>query len=129
MRALVLVLKCYLRSQGLNEVQSGGLSSYSLCNMVVAHLQEELKVRVWWEARLAWAGGRMGGCTRPRGTCAHACGPWRTHAHTLNSLSLHLSTPHPLPPLPLTPAHPLPTQAGRNIYDLSLYCSAKFISF
>lgn len=44
MRALVLVLKCYLKSLGLNEVASGGLSSYSLCNMVIAHLQEELKV-------------------------------------------------------------------------------------
>eukprot|EP00967_Tisochrysis_lutea_P098216 scaffold144874_cov18-Tisochrysis_lutea.AAC.1 len=33
MRALVLVLKCYLKSLGLNEVATGGLSSYSLCNM------------------------------------------------------------------------------------------------
>lgn len=31
--------------QGLNDVSVGGLSSYSLCNMVIAHLQEELKVR------------------------------------------------------------------------------------
>lgn len=46
MRALVLVLKCYLKSLGLNEVATGGLSSYSLCNMVIAHLQEELKVCV-----------------------------------------------------------------------------------
>jgi hypothetical protein len=45
MRPLVLVLKAYLRSCGLNDVAYGGLSSYSLCNMVVAHLQEELKVR------------------------------------------------------------------------------------
>jgi hypothetical protein len=29
----------------LNEVNTGGLSSYSLTNMVIAHLQEELKVR------------------------------------------------------------------------------------
>jgi len=43
----VLVLKCYLKSLGLNEVASGGLSSYSLCNMVIAHLQEELKVCVY----------------------------------------------------------------------------------
>ena len=55
MRALVLVLKAYLRNQGLNEVSSGGLSSYSLCNMVIVHLQEELKVR----ARLLHV---MGGC-------------------------------------------------------------------
>jgi non-canonical poly(A) RNA polymerase PAPD5/7 len=47
MRPLVLVLKTYLRARGLNEVMTGGLSSYSLCNMVVAHLQEELKVTVW----------------------------------------------------------------------------------
>ncbi len=44
MRPLVLVLKAYLKSVHLNEVMTGGLSSYSLCNMVVAHLQEELKV-------------------------------------------------------------------------------------
>lgn len=31
--------------QRLNEVNSGGLSSYSLTNMVIAHLQEEMKVR------------------------------------------------------------------------------------
>lgn len=45
MRPLVLVLKAYLRSCGLNDVAVGGLSSYSLCNMVIVHLQEELKVR------------------------------------------------------------------------------------
>ena len=43
MRPLVLVLKSYLKAQRLNDVATGGLSSYSLCNMVVAHLQEELK--------------------------------------------------------------------------------------
>ncbi|MEW5307286.1 MAG: hypothetical protein WDW36_009693 [Sanguina aurantia] len=43
MKALVLVLKMYLKSQRLNEVKDGGLSSYSLNNMVIAHLQEELK--------------------------------------------------------------------------------------
>ena len=42
---LVLVLKVYLRSCGLNEVANGGLSSFSLTNMVLAHLLEELKVR------------------------------------------------------------------------------------
>lgn len=51
MRPLVLVLKAYLKSCGLNDVAYGGLSSYSLCNMVVAHLQEELKVG-WGERRL-----------------------------------------------------------------------------
>jgi hypothetical protein len=43
--AQVLVLKTYLKACRLNEVNSGGLSSYSLTNMVIAHLQEELKVR------------------------------------------------------------------------------------
>jgi non-canonical poly(A) RNA polymerase PAPD5/7 len=41
---LVLVLKVFLRSLGLNEVANGGLSSFSLTNMVLAHLQEELKL-------------------------------------------------------------------------------------
>ncbi|KIY94997.1 poly(a) polymerase [Monoraphidium neglectum] len=40
---LVLVLKVYLRRCGLNEVANGGLSSYSLTLMVLAHLQEEIK--------------------------------------------------------------------------------------
>ncbi|KAI8469643.1 MAG: hypothetical protein J3K34DRAFT_522009 [Monoraphidium minutum] len=40
---LVLVLKVYLRRCGLNEVSNGGLSSYSLTLMVLAHLQEEIK--------------------------------------------------------------------------------------
>lgn len=43
LKPLVLVLKAYLKSQGLNEVANGGLSSYSLTNMVIVHLQEELK--------------------------------------------------------------------------------------
>ncbi|GIL79163.1 hypothetical protein Vretimale_16704 [Volvox reticuliferus] len=42
-KPLVLVLKTYLKACRLNEVNSGGLSSYSLTNMVIAHLQEELK--------------------------------------------------------------------------------------
>lgn len=42
---LVLVLKVYLRSCGLNEVANGGLSSFSLTNMVLAHLMDELRVR------------------------------------------------------------------------------------
>lgn len=41
---LVLVLKVYLRSCGLNEVANGGLSSFSLTNMVLAHLMDELRV-------------------------------------------------------------------------------------
>eukprot|EP00198_Chlamydomonas_reinhardtii_P004174 XP_001693510.1 poly(a) polymerase [Chlamydomonas reinhardtii] len=43
LKPLVLVLKAYLKACRLNEVNSGGLSSYSLTNMVIAHLQEELK--------------------------------------------------------------------------------------
>lgn len=43
LKPLVLVLKVYLKSCGLNEVATGGLSSYSLTNMVLAHLMEELK--------------------------------------------------------------------------------------
>ena len=34
----------YLRRCGLNEVSNGGLSSYSLTLMVLAHLMEEIKV-------------------------------------------------------------------------------------
>ncbi|KAG2500643.1 hypothetical protein HYH03_001410 [Edaphochlamys debaryana] len=43
LKPLVLVLKAYLKACRLNEVNTGGLSSYSLTNMVIAHLQEELK--------------------------------------------------------------------------------------
>ncbi|EFJ50275.1 hypothetical protein VOLCADRAFT_104084 [Volvox carteri f. nagariensis] len=42
-KPLVLVVKTYLKACRLNEVNTGGLSSYSLTNMVIAHLQEELK--------------------------------------------------------------------------------------
>ncbi|MEW5318493.1 MAG: hypothetical protein WDW38_009710 [Sanguina aurantia] len=44
LRPLVLVLKSYLGAQGLNMVQTGGLSSYGLTYMVLAHLLEEAKV-------------------------------------------------------------------------------------
>lgn len=43
---LVLVLKVYLRSCGLNEVANGGISSFSLTNMALAHLMDELRVGV-----------------------------------------------------------------------------------
>ena len=39
LRPLVLTLKSYLRRQGLNDVATGGLSSYGLTFMVLAHLQ------------------------------------------------------------------------------------------
>lgn len=41
LRPLVLVIKAFLKEAGMNEVFTGGLSSYSLCNMVIAHLQAE----------------------------------------------------------------------------------------
>ncbi|KAJ9527621.1 hypothetical protein QJQ45_025896 [Haematococcus lacustris] len=41
LRPLVLVLKAYLKVKELNEVASGGLSSYGLTYMVLAHLMEE----------------------------------------------------------------------------------------
>jgi non-canonical poly(A) RNA polymerase PAPD5/7 len=44
---LVLVLKIYLRSCGLNEVANGGISSFALTNMVLAHIMDELRVRAW----------------------------------------------------------------------------------
>ncbi|WIA23026.1 hypothetical protein OEZ86_009941 [Tetradesmus obliquus] len=40
---LVLVLKVYLRSCGLNEVANGGISSFALTNMVLAHIMDELR--------------------------------------------------------------------------------------
>lgn len=43
LRPLVLVLKSYLKGCGLNEVATGGLSSYSLTHMAIAHLLEEAK--------------------------------------------------------------------------------------
>jgi len=41
LRPLVLTAKALLKEAGLNEVFTGGLSSYSLFNMAVAHLQCE----------------------------------------------------------------------------------------
>jgi DNA polymerase sigma len=47
---LVLVLKVLLRSVGLNEVANGGLSGFSLTNLVLAHLMEELKASTHTES-------------------------------------------------------------------------------
>ena len=44
LRPLVLVVKSLLKASGLNDVSTGGLGSFALANMVVAHLQEEQKV-------------------------------------------------------------------------------------
>ncbi len=38
LRPLVHVIKSYLKSQRLNDVAEGGLSSYGLTYMVLAHL-------------------------------------------------------------------------------------------
>ena len=38
---MVLVLKSLLKEQGLNDVSTGGLSSFTLANMVLAHLHQE----------------------------------------------------------------------------------------
>jgi hypothetical protein len=41
LRPLTLVVKALLRDRGLNEVFTGGLGSYAVVNMVLAHLQSE----------------------------------------------------------------------------------------
>ena len=45
LRPLVLVLKALLKDAALNDVSTGGLSSFTLANMVLAHLLEETEVR------------------------------------------------------------------------------------
>ena len=40
LRPLCLVLKAMLNERNLRDVINGGLSSWSLCNMIIAHLQE-----------------------------------------------------------------------------------------
>ena len=39
LRPLCLVIKAYLKEKGLNEVYNGGVGSFMLINMIVAHLQ------------------------------------------------------------------------------------------
>lgn len=61
LRPLVLGAKALLKEAGLNEVFTGGLSSYSVFNMAVAHLQ----VGCWNQGRIcerdvAKGGGRGG---------------------------------------------------------------------
>eukprot|EP00892_Ulva_mutabilis_P004932 jgi/Ulvmu1/2810/UM142_0008.1 len=41
LRPLLIFLKAFLKQRSLNESHQGGLSSFSLLNMVIAHLQEE----------------------------------------------------------------------------------------
>lgn len=67
--AQVLVLKTYLKACRLNEVNRGGLSSYSLTNMVIAHLQEELKVCVCVCGKM-----EVRGCRTPRAQEAGSIG-------------------------------------------------------
>ncbi|KAL5511272.1 hypothetical protein ACEPAH_4487 [Sanghuangporus vaninii] len=45
LRALVLIVKSFLRQRNLNEVYSGGLGSYAIVCLVVSHLQMHPKVR------------------------------------------------------------------------------------
>jgi hypothetical protein len=45
-RPLTLLLKCILKQRGLSEVFTGGLGSWSLVNMVIAHLMVRM-VGVW----------------------------------------------------------------------------------
>ena len=71
---LVLVLKVYLRRCGLNEVVQGGLSSYSLTLMVLAHLQEEIKVG---PSRVGRGGGAVGGCRQETGHCGQEQPSWQ----------------------------------------------------
>lgn len=73
LRPLALVLKAFLKQRGLNEAATGGLSSYSLCNMVLAHIQEELKVwrgvgrcGKWWVKHRAVYDTGMGGLSSYR---------------------------------------------------------------
>jgi hypothetical protein len=70
LRPVHLVLRALLKERKLNDVATGGLSSYSLCNMVVAHLLEAEKV--WLRRRacaaafpgVAGIGGSVTSCFR-----------------------------------------------------------------
>ena len=44
-RPLTIVIKAFLKARRLTDVSTGGLGGYALVNMVIAHLQEEAKVR------------------------------------------------------------------------------------
>ena len=43
LRALMLVLKCFLKARQLNETYYGGVSSFLLTMLVVSHLQRQYK--------------------------------------------------------------------------------------
>ena len=43
---MTIVIKAFLKARRLTDVSTGGLGGYALVNMVIAHLQEEAKVRV-----------------------------------------------------------------------------------
>lgn len=45
LRALVLAAKGHLRAAGLGDASTGGLSSFSLALMAIAHLQAAAQVR------------------------------------------------------------------------------------
>ncbi len=61
LRPLVLVIKSLLKANGLNDVSTGGLGSFALANMALAHLQEEAKVRVDFKRR---RGCLVGACAK-----------------------------------------------------------------
>lgn len=46
LKPLALLLKAWLKAAGLADVSRGGLGSFALALMVIAHLQEEAKVRL-----------------------------------------------------------------------------------
>eukprot|EP00955_Chlamydomonas_euryale_P032325 339357-Chlamydomonas_euryale.AAC.1 len=75
LRPLTLVLKTYLKAQRLNDVATGGLSSYSLCNMVCGcwclglcsalKLSGRTALIPWPDIRAAAAECALGGVGRP----------------------------------------------------------------
>ena len=52
LRPLVLVVKSLLKANGLNDVSTGGLGSFALANLALAHLLEEAKASI---RRIAFA--------------------------------------------------------------------------
>jgi DNA polymerase sigma len=102
LRPLVLVLKTYLRSCGLNDVATGGLSSFALTNMVLAHLMEELRV----------------GCRAPRhSSCVLPCCWLLLLARPAAVSWPRAAGARQQQPLDGRPCSPV-LQSGNDIYDL-----------
>jgi len=70
---LAAVLKVYLRSRGLNDVATGGIGSFALVNMILAHLLEE--ERAAGAGGAAAAGGGNGSGKRAGAPSAAAPSP------------------------------------------------------